>query len=285
MTKVAQLLRMERNVSSLNVTVPFYCDALGFKFIEIKDNTARLKLGDQQIWLCETTGAVYPKNSMSNDLWFQHCAIVTSGMQAAYARLQQNPHEAISINGPVQLPANTGGVSAYKFRDPDGHPLELIYFPPGSGKAQWQQQSRSDNPNLGIDHSAISVADAVRSIEFYCGLLGFILSARQTNQGIAQDQLDNLASTRVEVIALSPESQPTPHLELLAYQNPRGQNTQMLQPSAIASDRLVWAVSDLKAVLVKLDRERYVTAQTHNGNVSLKDPDGHNIALIDRNRV
>ena len=39
------------------------------------------------------------------------------------------------------LPAwnpNASGIRAVYFRDPDGHPLELIQFPPGKGDPRWQ---------------------------------------------------------------------------------------------------------------------------------------------------
>ena len=49
-----------------------------------------------------------------------------------YARLSAHAGwTTISTDGPQLLPASSGGVTAYKFRDPEGHPLELIAFPPG----------------------------------------------------------------------------------------------------------------------------------------------------------
>ena len=75
-------------------------------------------------------GHAYPLGNRSNDLWFQHLAIVVSDMDAAYAHLGlAEGWQAISDNGPQQLPLSNGGVRAFKFRDPDGHPLELIWFP------------------------------------------------------------------------------------------------------------------------------------------------------------
>ncbi len=42
--------------------------------------------------------------------------------------------------GPERLPARSGGVSAFKFRDPDGHPLELLAFPPEAVPPIWRDR-------------------------------------------------------------------------------------------------------------------------------------------------
>ena len=49
----------------------------------------------------------------------------------------------ISEGGPQLLPPSNGAVRAFKFRDPDGHPLELIWFPPGQGRAVWHAGATS----------------------------------------------------------------------------------------------------------------------------------------------
>src|SRR5262249_25717905 len=77
----------------------------------------------------------------------------------------------ISVGGPQILPPRNGSVRAFKFRDPDGHPLELLYFPPGQGRPIWHQQARDDT-FLGIDHSAIGISDTSVSLAFYADILG-----------------------------------------------------------------------------------------------------------------
>ena len=62
--------------------------------------------------------------------------------------------------------APMASVRAFKFRDPDGHPLELIWFPPGHGRTVWHQR-QSATPLLGIDHSGLAVSLASRSLAFY----------------------------------------------------------------------------------------------------------------------
>ena len=36
----------------------------------------------------------------------------------------------ITVGGPIRLPCASGGARAFKFRDEDGHPLELLEFHP-----------------------------------------------------------------------------------------------------------------------------------------------------------
>ena len=101
---------------------------------------------------------------------FQHFAIVVSDMTAAYANLQVLQNWTAISRWPANSPPSSGGVTAFKFRDPEGHPLELLTFAPGPKSARWSL--RSDNNYLGIDHSAISVADTDRSVAFYSDWVG-----------------------------------------------------------------------------------------------------------------
>ena len=85
-------------------------------------------------------------------------------MDAAYARLRQQQGRA-RLAGPQRLPdwnPNAGGIRAFYFRDPDGHPLEILQFPPDKGDAKWHAPSR--RLFLGIDHTAIVVADTEASL-------------------------------------------------------------------------------------------------------------------------
>jgi catechol 2,3-dioxygenase-like lactoylglutathione lyase family enzyme len=126
----------------------FYEAALGFvqtgeasiaepafaKLIGIHDALCRvitLQLGEHEIELVgvQPAGKAYPRAVSGRDSVFQHCAIVVSDMASAYGRLSAHAGwETISTDGPQLLPTSSGGVTAYKFRDPDGHPLELIAF-------------------------------------------------------------------------------------------------------------------------------------------------------------
>jgi catechol 2,3-dioxygenase-like lactoylglutathione lyase family enzyme len=176
-----------------------------------------MSLGRQvvEILAFQRPGAPYPADATARDPWFQHFAIVVRDMRRAYARLSDVPGwTAISTHGPVRLPASSGGVTAFKFRDPEGHPLELLAFPADRAPPAWSGPA-SGSDALGIDHTAIVVADVERSIGFYQGL-GFQVTARSFNLGPEQAALDGLVDPRVRVIALETGAGP-PHVELLGY--------------------------------------------------------------------
>src|SRR5215467_9537368 len=120
-----------------------------------------LKLGEQMVELTQyispPTGRPIPVPSYSNDEWFEHLAIVVRDMDAAYKILQDNNVQQISAN-PITIPdSNPGaaGIKAVKFRDPEGHDLELIYFLAGKGDPTWQKPT--NRLFLGIDHTAMTV--------------------------------------------------------------------------------------------------------------------------------
>ena len=191
-----------------------------------------LTLGMQRIDLDRFTvaGRSYPDDANAADLIFQHFALVTRDPAAAWSRAVAAGATPISRDGPVTLPASSGGVTAVKFRDPDGHPLELLCFPDdGPG---------GDGAVHRIDHSAISVADADASIAFYTER-GLIVGGETLNQGPTQIALDGLDDVRVRVVPLQPATQP-PHLELLAYRNPAPRPHHPLAANDIAATRLVW---------------------------------------------
>ncbi len=120
-----------------------------------------LRLGRQAIGLirAQPGGRLYPADVAGWSPLFQHIAIVVADMTRACAHLAAiRGWKPISTSGPQMLPAASGGVSAFKFRDPEGHPLELIAFPAGSVPARWQTTSAGYSPGhrsfrgLGVEH-------------------------------------------------------------------------------------------------------------------------------------
>jgi catechol 2,3-dioxygenase-like lactoylglutathione lyase family enzyme len=224
-----------------------------------------LRLGEQRIGLLEPRrrGAPYPPSVPGWSSYFQHIAIVVADMTDAYAQLlAQAGWTPISTAGPQRLPEASGGVTAFKFRDPEGHPLELLWFAPGHAPAQWRRFS-GDGLFLGIDHSAVSVADTDRSGSFY-GQLGLKRTGGSYNAGVEQARLDDVSQPSVQVTALSPSDRPTPHVELLSYRGDFSRPTQPLAPQDIAATRLVFEVDDIEEQ----------PAARH-----IRDPDGHLIVL------
>jgi len=279
-----------RRLAGFGLTTPdghqladFYQHALGFRLLRVERRSGpeferlmgveggaaaiSLGLGDQVVELMQfdQPGRSYPDDAVASDLCFQHFAIVVADIQRAYQNLVAvRGWTAISTDGPQQLPASSGGVTAFKFRDPDGHPLELLAFPHGRMPAFWQTRCTGDL-FLGIDHSAISVADGAASIAFYQAL-GLRATARSLNTGLAQERLDAVGAARVEVTALQPE-QATPHLELLCYRSISRDATRIVANDDVAATRLVF--------------EGHQPFPGSNiAPQSLVDPDGHRLLIV-----
>jgi catechol 2,3-dioxygenase-like lactoylglutathione lyase family enzyme len=280
--QVERILRVSRVVSDLDRAEAFYRDGLQFHTMTRgRSDMATLaalgcadadaaevvmRLGAQDIALVcfARQGRPYPRDSRSDDLWFQHLAIVVNDMDLAYAHLSSRAGwRPISEDGPQLLPPSNGAVRAFKFRDPDGHPLELIWFPPGQGRAVWRNGA-SAAPFLGIDHSALSVASTSRSLAFY-DALGLRVSERSVNRGPAQERLDGLPSARVRVTGLRPVLAASPGLELLCYR-PSGRAVGMVFPNDLVTDWTTLAVRPPPG----------------DSSYAMQDPDGHRLVLADQ---
>lgn len=258
------------------------------ELIGVKGATERivtLRLGEQEIGLAGISppGDPYPRSVTGSNPLFQHCAIVISDMPAAYARLSvQAGWNRISADGPQLLPASSGGVTAYKFRDPEGHPLELLAFAAAAVPARWRKFSAS--ACLGIDHSAISIADTGRSVKFY-ERLGFHCIGRSLNCGPAQDKLDSIPKALVEVTALAPRKCSTPHVELLCYRGRRTRYTALPDTNDAAATRLVLTVDNheiLQALCAQCSDDLLSgPVRFENGalRAMVRDPDGHILCL------
>src|SRR5881409_2570285 len=171
-------------VSDMDRAIDFYSKVLSFEKIsdvEVWGETyerlqgvfgsrmrvVRMKLGDEQIELTEylaPKGRPIPVDMASNDRWFQHVAVIVSDMAKAYACQRANKVTHAST-GPQRLPdwnKNAAGIEAFYFKDPDGHHLEVLAFPPGKGQPKWHRPS--DRLFLGIDHTAIVIGNTQTSL-------------------------------------------------------------------------------------------------------------------------
>ena len=238
---------------------PAILAALGLPDAEAEERV--LRLGDTEIGLVRfaTPGLPYPATRRSDDPWFQHLAIVVADIDVAYAHLRTVcGWQAIGTEGPQTLPAAQGRVRAFKFRDPEGHPLELIWFPPGQGRAIWRRPGRS--LFRGIDHTALAVVSTARSLRFYRAL-GFRVAARSHNQGPAQTRLDALPDVDLRVTGLRPRGASGPGLELLEYAGSRPPRDHAIQDIA----------TDWTTLLTRLPPGA--------PPILLRDPDGHRLLL------
>lgn len=213
-----RVLGFER-VSDAEATGPAYERLLDLPGVRAR--IVRLRLGDEAIELIEfltPRGRPVPADSRSHDRWFQHVAIVVSDMDRAHARLRDHGVTPISP-APQRLPdwnAAAAGIRAFYFKDPDGHPLELIWFPPGKGAARWHRAG--DRLFLGIDHTAIAVADTDRSLACYRDALGLGIAGASDNHGPEQERLNAVAGAHLRITTLRAEA--GPGIELLQYLAP-----------------------------------------------------------------
>lgn len=103
--QVQKIRAIGLTVSNADRSKDFYTQALGFELVSdvtvegqnysdlegvdpTKIRIVTLRLGDELIELMEylnVEGKPIPSDSQSNDLWFQHMAIVVSDMDRAYA--------------------------------------------------------------------------------------------------------------------------------------------------------------------------------------------------------
>jgi catechol 2,3-dioxygenase-like lactoylglutathione lyase family enzyme len=297
-----RLARITLNAADPEGLAGFYRDALGFTAAEAppaadaagltglagaQARTVPLRLGAQRLDLVAVApaGRPYPGELPGTSPLFQHCAIIVSDMGRAHARLSaQAGWRPISTDGPVRLPASSGGVTAFKFRDPEGHPLELLAYPADETPASWRRPDAGD-VCLGLDHSAISVAETGRSVTFYESL-GLHVASRSLNTGPEQARLDAVADPTVEVTGLGfPDGHP-PHVELLCYRGDHPRSPSDLAVNDVAATRLVVEMTDGAALRAACAAHagRLVAAgpvPRPDGGVDalLRDPDGHLVWL------
>jgi catechol 2,3-dioxygenase-like lactoylglutathione lyase family enzyme len=226
-------------VSDLDRSVEFYTNVLSFQKVSefeaageefehlqgvfgLRLRRARLRLGDEFIELTEylaPKGRPIPVDSRSNDRWFQHVALIVSDMDRAYQWLRRHKVQHASP-GPQLLPdwnENAGGIRAFYFRDPDGHALEVLSFPPDKGNPKWHRAS--DKLFLGIDHTAIVISDTEASLRFYRDVLGLEVAGESENYGAEQERLNNVFGARLHITALRAAA--GPGIEFLEYLAPR----------------------------------------------------------------
>ena len=226
-------------VSDMDRAVDFYSRVLTFETVSdtevagddyehlngvfgLRMRVVRMRLGEESIELTEylaPQGRPIPLDSHSNDAWFQHIAIIVSDMDKAYRLLRQNKVQHAS-SGPQRLPdwnKNAGGIWAFYFKDPDGHPVEVLQFPADKGPEKWHRPT--DRLFLGIDHTAIVVSDTDTSLKFYRDLLGMRVAGESENFGTEQEHLNNVFGARLRITAL--RSAGGPGIELLEYLAPR----------------------------------------------------------------
>jgi len=306
---VTEVAAVGMTVADVDRSVLFYSHVLSFKKVsdsyqdsadygqienlpDAKARIVRLKLGEEVVELTQylsTKGRSNPPDSSSNDLWFQHIAVVVSNMQKAYELLKRNGVQAIS-DRPQRLPRwnkQAADIEAFYFKDPDGHPLELIHFPAGKGDPRWQRKTMQ--LFLGIDHTAIAASNTDDSVKFYRAV-GFEIRGHSLNYGIEQDRLSGVAGARVRITGLRASS--GFGIELLEYQNPKTGRPMPVDERAsdLVHHQTTLLTTNIHGMIALLcaTQLRFVSAGTScdqpsswesRRSVLVRDPDGHVLEL------
>ncbi|MGQ0696511.1 MAG: VOC family protein, partial [Nitrospiraceae bacterium] len=301
-------------VSDMDRSIAFYRDVLTFKPVSdvevdgpeydqlwgifgVRARIVRVQLSAQQLELTQFISPPdvrpIPVPSYSNDLWFQHFAIVVRDMEQAWAQLRRHHVRQISPRPqtiPISNPA-AAGIKAIKFRDPDGHNLELLWFPDGKGNPIWKKPGSS--LFLGIDHTAMTVRSTESSVKFYRDLLGMTVAGGTVNMGTEQEHLDSLPGARARVTGLTPKIGP-PSLEFLEYELPTAGRP--IPSDSHPTDLWHWqttvVVPDVEAAATEV---RGMGQMVSSNIVTLpdkalgfakgflvRDPDGHVVQVVSR---
>ena len=256
----------------------------------------RMQLGKEYLDLTQylaPPGRPIPVDSRSNDLWFQHIAIVVRDMDQAFDKLRALKVQFVST-GPQTLPPSikaAAGIKAFYFRDPDQHNLEIIYFPPGKGDPRWQE--KTDNLFLGIDHTAIGISSTDASLHFYRDLLGLRRAGESENFGTEQEHLNQVFGAHLRITGMRADS--GPGVEFLEYLTPRDGRT---RPADVHANDIVHWQTMIATDEINLLAKKLRDAQVHfvsSGVVALpkekvgfskgalvSDSDGHNVLLIEK---
>ena len=296
-------------VSDLDRSVEFYSRVLSFEKVSetevdgpdyehlegvfgLRMRTARMRLGDEFIELTEflaPKGRPAPEDTRANDRWFQHVAIITSDMERAYHHLRANKVQHASP-GPQRLPdwnKNAGGIQAFYFRDPDGHFLEVLAFPPDKGNAKWHRAN--NHLFLGIDHTAIVISDTDASLRFYRDALGLKVVGESENYGPEQERLNNVFGARLRITSLRAAS--GPGVEFLEYLAPG--DGRPYPPGEKANDLIHWQTKFLgtNAAEAGMELRKARSVFVSSGviqpsfaqkSIIVRDPDGHAIQVTEQ---
>ena len=298
-------------VSEMDRAVDFYSKVLTFQKVSdteianadyehltgvfgARARIVRMRLGDEYIELTEflaPRGRPIPLDSRSNDLWFQHIAIIVPDIGRAYRWLRDNKVEMTS-SGPQKLPEwnkNAAGIVAFYFKDADGHPLEILQFPPDKGLAKWHQIT--NKLFLGIDHTAIVIRDTQSSLHFYRDVLGLRVAGESENYGTEQEHLNNVFGARIRITALRGAT--GPGIEFLQYLTPS--DGRAFPADEKANDlvhretHLVAASPDTVVSVLRKEGTEFVSSGVisnqkeqlgFESGLLVRDPDGHPVAII-----
>jgi catechol 2,3-dioxygenase-like lactoylglutathione lyase family enzyme len=308
MLRVNAVEAIGMTVSDIDRSVAFYTNVLTFEKIGDEELSGRpfelqsgvfgaharrvtLRLGTECVQVTEylaPRGRPIPDDSRPNDTSFQHVAIIVSDMAAAYARLRAAGVRYAST-APQRLPdwnVNAGGIRAFYFRDPDGHFLEVLQFPPEKGLEMWH---RREPLFLGIDHTAMVSTDTERSLSLYRDRLGMRVAGESENYDVEQEHLNGVFGARLRITTLRAAS--GPGIELLEYLAPRSGRPPL--PDVAANDVVHWQTTLASPGIASLPAMARMHALTlvspfavpvgpsARPSMLTRDPDGHGLLFVE----
>lgn len=299
-------------VADMDRSVAFYTRVLSFEKVSdvevwgdeferlhgifgLRMRVVTLRLGEELLELTEylvPRGRPMPADSRGNDQWFQHIAIIVTDMDRVYQWLRKHKVEHAST-GPQKLPAwnkKAGGIQAFYFKDPDGHFLEVLQFPPGKGDPRWHR--KTDKLFLGIDHTAIVVRDTESSLRFYRDVLRMKVVGESENHGNEQEHLNNVFGVKLRITTLRAAKGPA--IEFLEYLAPR--DGRAIPDDSKANDLWHWHIkleADVSNEIhqaLRREKTRFVTSgivTIPNNRLGFSraifgtDPDGHSLLFTE----
>lgn len=302
------MLHVAITVSSLDDATTWFAQALSAQpgaIESVAADTARwgrpvpatrvrtLSLGREQVVLVDPDGPALPGGAhVSNTAAFQHLALVVGDIDARWHAIAASIDPISSV--PQRIPDSNrvaAGIRAAYFRGPDAHALELIHYPDDKGASRWHV---GGDRVLGIDHTAIAVAQTERSLGFWRDLLGLEVVGESLNEGREQAQLSGVDGARVHITALRGAG--GLGVELLEYLEPGLVPADAIaHPEASAHahttvrvadlDATVAAVRDAEATLdvavISARSSECIACGDRRRAIMVRDPDGHVVQLVE----
>jgi catechol 2,3-dioxygenase-like lactoylglutathione lyase family enzyme len=212
-------------------------------------------------------------------------------MDRAFAHLRAHGIVYASTE-PQRLPdwnPGAGGIKAFYFRDPDGHFLEVLNFPPGKGDPKWHGDG--GDLFLGLDHTAIVVGDTDAALAFYRDTLGLRVVGEGENYGVEQEHLNNVFGVRLRITTL--RASHGTGVELLEYRAPRdGRATPIdLKANDLAHWQITMQATGLQHLLAPNRLFALVSPDVtsidraplgFSRGLLVRDPDGHGVRVVER---
>ena len=143
---------------------------------------------------------------------------------------------------------------------------------------------------LGIDHTAIVVADTEKSLRFYRDTLGLRIIGGSENDGPEQERLNDVPGARLRITTLRAAEGPA--IELLEYLAPR--DGRPYPPDTMANDLVRWHTLVLTSDAESAAETLGVSTKAHarpgvvpisdaslgfRRGFTTSDPDGHGVQL------